>query len=121
MIKALLNSLSCKNTIENHPPYSFSIAHYDDEHEIYLDIKNIDISIGVPKYSTKNIMTACTNALHDYNETRNFLSYFLEKFFEKNKVKESTLYLELDDKVIRIRNISINNHNVLRVSINREN
>ncbi len=117
MIKAILSIIAYKKIIESPIPYSFTIARYDDEQEIYLDIKNIDISVGVTKYTVKNIMAACSMSLYDYNETRKFLTYFLEKFLKKNKILESVLYLELDGKVIRIRNITIDNRRVLRIGI----
>ena len=119
MIKALMLFLRCAIRTENEVNYSFGISRYNDENEIYLDIKSVDINVGVSKYSTKNIMSACNSHFASDTKTRDFLEYFLRKFLAKNKIKDGTVYIELEGRVIRIRNKSINEQSVLRISISK--
>lgn len=111
--------LRCDIRTENDTNYSFGISRYNDENEIYLDITNVDINVGVSKYSTKNIMAVCNPHFTSDPKTRDFLEFFLRKFLSKNKIKDGTVYIELAGRVIRIRNKSINEQSVLRINISK--
>jgi len=119
MIKALMLFLRCAMRVENETNYSLGVSRYNDENEIYLDITNVNINIGVSKYSVKNIMNACNPHFTTDIKTRDFLEYFLRKFLDKNNIKEGTIYLEIEGLVIRIRNKNINEQSVLRISISK--
>ena len=117
MLKALMLFLRCAFNIEKEVKYSFSISRYNDENEIYLDISNVDINIGVTKYTVKNIIYGCRNYL-DF-DTKKFLEFFLQKFLRKNNIKDGTVYIDISGKIIRIRNKNINEQSVLRINISK--
>lgn len=119
MIKALYNFFGCNNNIEPQLKYSFIYDKYDSEEEAYVDIKNVDINIGVNEYTTKKIMSAYEKVMQQNDNTYHFLKYFLGKFFNKNSIKESIVYIQIDDKLIRIRNITLKNQRVLKLIIDK--
>jgi hypothetical protein len=119
MIKALSNFFRCINDIEPSPKYSFTYDRYDDENEAYSEIKNVDINIGVNAYTMKKIIYAYEIATNKNDKSLNFLKYFLDKFLSKNNPTESIIYIHLDKRIIRIRNITLNNHRVLKLSIDK--
>jgi len=120
MIKALIKIFGCNSKEEDIPNFSFTLTRYDSESEVYLDVKNIDVNIGITKYTVPNIMNECYSFLEDKPETKKFLEFFLGRFFSKNNIKDSTVYITLDDITIRIRNTSLQNKTVLRLIIDNQ-
>jgi len=119
MIKALIKIFGCNSKEEDIPNFSFTLTRYDSESEIYLDVKNIDVNIGITKYAVQNIMNECYLFLQDKIETKKFLEFFLNKFISKNKIKDSTVYITINDTTIRIRNTNLQNKTVLRLIIDK--
>jgi hypothetical protein len=119
MIKALYNFLKCNIDTEPPPKYSFTYDKYNNEREVHMEIKNVDVNVGVNGYTSKKIISACETAMPKDNKILHFLKYFLDKFFSKNNVKESIIYIEIDGKLIRIRNIMSSNQSVIKLSIDK--
>jgi hypothetical protein len=119
MIKALMRYFKCRLENNNEPLYSFTVSRYDEENEIYLDIKSVQINVGVTKYTVQNIMNVCNSYFLDDIELKKFIEFFLTKFLRKNIVRDSTIYITYNKLTIRIRNISLKNQSVLRIIIDK--
>ena len=119
MIKALSKYFSCYSREENIPTFSIDVSRYDSENEVYMDIKNVDINIGVTKYTTHYIISACNSRLQNDIETKKLLEFFLNKFLSKNKVKDSVIYITVNGTNIRVRNTTLQTSTVLRLSVNK--
>lgn len=116
MIRAIFNFLKGKK-IYNIPNYSFILTKYTDENDIYYDIRSIDIDIEVKNYTLYELSREYSPLLIDETETKQFLDFFISKLLERNVIDENKIYIQINNKTIRIKNKSIINDKILRIDI----
>jgi len=95
--------------------YYLTVENFRDEKEIYIDIKHIDVNLGVSNYNFETIVVTYEKLLT--NPTRYTVNKYMEKFLQKSTIEEGIMYIDLGNYIIRLKNSSIKNNRVIRIMI----